>query len=184
MYSPEAQRAHGQMTVIFMGKYNLTKQSSDTSLFGLVQRTRSRLASDSRDKIYGVVALTSDTHPLPFPPTYDITVDHLFEEFAAHVIRLNESLEIFKCCSYLPGRTNCPSWVPDWRHDEGLTVGINPEREPFRAAGASCWDASTAIQNHVLGVDAICLDRLQNVTSPDPLPFCIQSRNLEDLLPI
>lgn len=47
---------------------------------------------------------------------------------------------------------------------------MNPEKKGFRAAGASCWDTSTIIVNHILGVEAICLDRLQNIASHRPPP--------------
>ena len=140
------------------------------SLFKLVVRTRTRLATDPRDMIYGLVALASDTDPLPFAPTCEIAVNHLYEEFAAHVIRQNKNLDIFGCCTFQPGLKECASWVPDWRYSEEFATFINPEKDSFHAAGTSCWDTSTAIVNHSLGVEAISLDRLQNITFPEPMP--------------
>ena len=168
--SSAAQRAVMQLSVLRVTKDYLSQQSAVNSLFKLVKRTRTRLATDPRDMIYGLVALASDTNPLPFAPTYEIAVNHLYEEFAAHVIRQNKNLDIFGCCTFQPGLRECASWVPDWRYSEEFATFINPEKDSFHAAGTSCWDTSTAIVNHSLGVEAICLDRLQNITFPEPMP--------------
>ena len=168
--SNASQRALSQVASLHATRDHLSEQSAVNSLFQIVKRTRTRLATDPKDKIYGLVALASDINPLPFTPTYKTTVNHLFEEFAAHVIRQNENLDIFHCCNFQHGLRKWPSWVPDWRYSDKLTMPINREKDSFRAAGSSCWDTSTAIVNHSLGVEAMCLDRLQNVTSPGPSP--------------
>lgn len=168
--SNAAQHAVAQICSAGLTKEYLSQRSAANSLLALVERTRNRLATDPRDKIYGVIALSSDIIPLPFAPTYEISVHHLFEEFAAHLIRQNENLDIFGWCAFQPVLREWPSWVPDWRCLEGVTVPVNPKEQSFHAAGKTCWDTSTVIINHSLGVDAICLDRLQNITSPGPSP--------------
>ena len=165
-----AQRALGQIAGLHFTKDHLSQPSAVNSLFELVKRNRTRIATDPKDMIYGLVALSSDTNPLPFAPTYEIGVDHLYEEFAAHVIRQSESLEIFDECFFQPGLKKCPSWVPDWRNSEDFTSPINLEEDGFNAAGKSRWDTSTIIVNHSLGVEAICLDHIQNLTSPGTTP--------------
>ena len=174
-----AQRALGQIAGLHFTKDHLSQPSAENSLLELVKRNRTRIASDPKDMIYGLLALSSDTNPLPFAPTYEIDVDHLYEEFTAHVIRQNESLEIFDNCFFQPGLKKCPSWVPDWRYSENFTIPINLEEDSFNAAGESRWDTSTNIVNHSLGVDAICLDRLQNLTSPGPTPNAFGLTNFE-----
>ena len=183
--SNAAARALGQVAGLDFTKGHLSDQSPVNSLFELVKRTRNRLATDPRDMIYGLVALASDKVPLPFAPTYEIAVNHLYEEFAAHVIRQNKRLDVFECCTFQPVVRECPSWVPDWRFSDEYALPINLEKGDFRAAGTSCWDTSTAIVNHSLGVEAICLDRVQNITSPRTFP---KSHGLidwgNDLLPL
>ena len=168
--SRTAKSAIYQIAIVGLKTDELSQQSAVKPLLELVQGTRTRLATDPRDKIYGLVALASDIDPLPFAPTYQVTVNHLYEEFAAHVIRQNGSLKVFECCTFQPAQKQCPSWVPDWRYSKTRTIPINQEKNSFRAAGMSCWDNSTAISDHSLGVDAICIDRLQNITSPEPQP--------------
>ena len=186
--SVAASHALVQVADLYVAKGHLSQQSIVKSLFTLVRGSRRRLASDPRDIIYGVVALASDVDPLPFAPTYEITVNHLYEAFAAHVIRQNKTLDIFECCTFQPGPRECPSWVPDWRQSEELTIpitlDINPEKDSFRAAGMSYWDTSTAILNHSLGVEALCLDQLQRVTSPGPCPLSVGLKDWDDILPL
>ena len=180
-----AQRALGQVAGLHLTRDHLSQQSTANSLFELVRRTRTRLASDPRDMIYGLVALASDENPLPFPPTYEITVHYLFEAFAAHVIRQNKNLDVFECCNFQPGLRDCPSWVPDWRDSEEPALPINPEKGSFRAAGTTYWDTSMAVVNHLLGVEAICLDQLQNITSPRPFSNSVGLTDWENaILPL
>ena len=82
--SRAAQNAVGEFAFLSLMKDYL---SPENSLFELIRCTVSRVASDPRDLIYGLVSLASDKNPLPFTPTYEITIDYLFEEFATYVIR-------------------------------------------------------------------------------------------------
>ena len=180
-----AHRALFQMPMLLLfTKEQLSRQSAENSLLELLKYTRTRLATDPRDMIYGLVALASDTNPLPFAPTYNIAVHQLYEEFAVHVIRQNESLDIFECCLFQPGLRECPSWVPDWRHFEGLMIFTNPKKNSFNAAGHSRLNTSTTVVNHALGVEAICLDRLQNLSSFENSPDLVGLTHWEsDMLP-
>ena len=179
-----AEHALRQVATLHVTRDSLSQQSTVNSLFELVRRARTRLASDPRDRIYGLVALASDVNPLPFPPTYEINVNLLYEEFAAHVIRQNKNLNIFECCTSQPGLRECPSWVPDWRNPD-FSGTINSEKDSFRAAGTSYWDTNTAVVNHSLGVEAFCLDQIQKVSSPGPFPNSVGLKNWEnDFLPI
>lgn len=135
--------------------------------------------------IYDLVALASDVNPLYLHQRTEINVHHLSEELAAHVIRQNKNLDVFECCTFQPGLRECPSWVPDWGVSEEFAGPINPEKDGFRAAGRSYWDTSTAIVNHLLGVEAICLDQLQTITSPGPFPNTVGLTDWEnDFLPL
>ena len=186
--SVAALRALEQVGSLSLTRDHRPQQSTENSLLDLVRLTRIRLASDPRDMIYGLVALASDVDPLPFAPTYEIAVNHLYETFAAHVIWQNKNLNLFECCTFRPGPRECPSWVPDWRDSEELAIpinfDINSENKVFRAAGISYWEASTAIVNHSLSVEAICLDQLQNVTSPGPFPNPVGLTDWDDMLPL
>ena len=180
-----AQLAVGQIAALWIMKEHLSQQSADNYLLELVKRTRTRQSTDPRDRIYDLIALASDTNPLPFAPNYEIDVNQLYEAFAAHVIRQKGSVDIFECCIFQPDPRQCPSWVPDWRRSEGFTLPINSESETFRAAGASCWDTSTEIVNHELVVEAVCLDNLQNIISPGPFPNTLEVTHWEsDILPL
>ena len=179
-----AQLALGQISRLRLTKDHLSRQGAENSLLELLKRTRTRSATDPRDIIYGLVAIASNTNPLPFAPTYKIAVNHLYEEFAVHVIRQSESLNIFECCTFQPGLRECPSWVPDWRNHEGLMISINPEKNNFKAAGHSRLVTSTTIVDHSLGVDAICLDRLQNLASFENSPDLLGLSHWQrDMLP-
>ena len=105
----EAQHNLRQIATLIVMRDYPSPQSAASSLLELVKRTRLRLATDPRDKIYALLALACNAKPLPFAPTYEIAVNHLYEEFAAHVIRQNESLDIYGCCIFQPGLRDCAS---------------------------------------------------------------------------
>jgi hypothetical protein len=76
---------------------------------------RARNASDDRDKIYGVMALTADGHEARIQPDYELPVEKVFEEFALSLIKNTRRLDVFT--HIVPNRRrtlNVPSYVPDW----------------------------------------------------------------------
>ena len=104
-----AHLAVDQIAGLWITKEHLSQRSADKSLLELVIRTRTRLSTDPRDRIDGLIALASDINPLPFTPNYEININQLYEAFAAHVIRQKGSVDIFECCIFQFGPRECPS---------------------------------------------------------------------------
>ncbi|KAF4955344.1 hypothetical protein FSARC_11878 [Fusarium sarcochroum] len=80
-------------------------------IYRLVQETWGSSAGDPRDKIFGVMALTS--HSLQ--PDYTLSTRHTFIGFFSYALLQLRHLEVLYKAACLSTRDGCPSWIPDWR---------------------------------------------------------------------
>ena len=78
-----------------------------------MQNFRFWRATDARDKIYGLLALTSDGADIK--PDYHISVPELFIKIARMLIAQEQSIDIlsYSCFIEQNGEHNIPSWCPD-----------------------------------------------------------------------
>ena len=91
------------------------------NLFEVVRSTSSRVCSDPRDKIYGVLGTMSkqDAGYMHILPLVDYaatsTYQKLYTEFARFYLEDCEDLRILQYCSCHPrSSSGLPSWAPDW----------------------------------------------------------------------
>jgi hypothetical protein len=88
------------------------------SLVKLMTRTRASLATNPRDKIFGLwgIAEPSSVARLQLSPSYTITPECLFRNFAMATLTTARNLDIFQVIQPRDGsKLNAlPSWVPDW----------------------------------------------------------------------
>lgn len=76
---------------------------------------RVRNASDNRDKVYGVMALTADAFVSSIRPDYQAPVETVFEDLALSMIKSTQQLDVLS--HIVPdkrSRLRVPSYVPDW----------------------------------------------------------------------
>jgi hypothetical protein len=85
---------------------------------GLLKAGRIREATDPRDKIFGLIGLTSDYNNEALKPDYSIKTSTAYERFAINHYRTTKSFALFSVCclkkSSIPELGSLPSWVPDW----------------------------------------------------------------------
>lgn len=99
----------------FGGLYKFRrKNKTEDSLVSVAHQLRSRQATDSRDTLYGLLGLASIPQPLPYAPSYMVTTEQLYLDFAAKEIKESRTLEVFQYC-FFNEDSHLSSWVPDWR---------------------------------------------------------------------
>jgi hypothetical protein len=93
-----------------------------TTAFELAQAARGSLATDLRDKIYGLLGLASDVQNIV--PDYTLSNTEAYRRLALHKLAQSSDLEILNAvdhagaCGLNPkdfnARSRLPSWVPNW----------------------------------------------------------------------
>ncbi|KAK1671239.1 heterokaryon incompatibility protein-domain-containing protein [Colletotrichum godetiae] len=86
------------------------------NLLELLCLTRNNLATDARDKVYGLLGLTDDPVAQSIIPNYSSnnTPEKVFTEVARIMIEAGHVVDLLHHAGIDQGITNLPSWVPDW----------------------------------------------------------------------
>ena len=121
----------------------LCRQNIDepgSSLVDVLSRFRSTLATDPRDKVFGLLGLTSNDLGMSADYSKDINV--VFTDVAARLINHDENLDLI-CQSQWQSfgsperRADLPSWVPDFT-SLGQSKFLFAQRGIFGAGRAKC----------------------------------------------
>ncbi|POS81540.1 hypothetical protein DHEL01_v200057 [Diaporthe helianthi] len=128
----------------FLPSWQLQKTSSpsqgDMDILAMLSRARYLEASDARDKIYGLVGISTgiNTADPRFAIDYRLSVGEVYIKFARNHIEATKSYDIF---SYVDAATQSlvdrkpsqsqeqspmlPSWVPNWHYQNYISYGSN-----------------------------------------------------------
>ena len=95
-----------------------------SSLHMLLRQTLVQKATDPRDKIYGLLGLSSDFRSGGICPRYDYPVREVFLDVVKSQFQKYDSLDILDHCAFQhTGKLGLPSWVPNWvGHAEAAPV--------------------------------------------------------------
>lgn len=110
-----ARQALQHIAVCWIQREAYRNGSPHLTFVGLVHSGRYRDSTDPRDKIYSLLGIASQPEPLPYAPSYIISTEELYRDFAIHIIRQRNDLEVFKFCHFKREEIAQSSWVPDWR---------------------------------------------------------------------
>jgi hypothetical protein len=82
----------------------------------LIDQTKHLLASNARDKIYGMIGLTaiSTGHEILIPD-YKKPISDVYKGFAKFVLD-NQNIDILCFCDSSTEYCDLPTWAPDWTH--------------------------------------------------------------------
>jgi hypothetical protein len=83
-------------------------------LLNLLAASRHALATDPRDKVYGILSMAPDGKRLIARPNYRLSKKQLFSQLVAGWIMLNRQLDIVCHAGAADAGQDLPSWVPDW----------------------------------------------------------------------
>lgn len=126
-------------------KQRFSSRSGGIELFRLLDETRNAQCYDSRDKVYGLLGMCSDTDRAAVRISYadDNTAVQLFRDVTAHYLRAGGAL-YYVLCSVDHGSSDIPSWVPDWR---------KPRRTPSLGSHSRSWNVYRACGRFMHGFD-------------------------------
>ena len=164
LLSPEAQKNLGSIIGVCAIKNHVNvKDHPQTSLLELLRSAQSRQATDPRDRIYSLVSLASNTRPLPYPPSYEVSTATLYLDIAEHMISQQNGLDILGFCVFQSGVRDNPSWVPDWSKDVA-SVDLRANKVPYCATGSHTCNAVLAENRQHLLVRGKPYDRINDLS--------------------
>ncbi|OIW29751.1 hypothetical protein CONLIGDRAFT_343943 [Coniochaeta ligniaria NRRL 30616] len=154
------------------------EQSYESSLHMLIDNTRNHKATDPRDKIYGILGLSSDFRSGGIFPRYEHPVLGVyFDVLKAHFEKY-DALDILDQCQFGDtGAIGLPSWTPNWalpEPDDFLPEILpkyltNKGEEPKHAFDA-CGGLSLSSRpwsfgdDNTLHLTGACFDTVQSIT--------------------
>jgi hypothetical protein len=101
-----------RLRAIRIGAQSLLK-TSWKNLFLLLRATHECQATDSRDKVFALLGLSSEKDRSAILPDYTKPAVEVYTAVAKHIIQSEESLNVLMY--FKPSElTGLPSWVPDW----------------------------------------------------------------------
>ncbi|KAM0212577.1 hypothetical protein ACHAPA_006429 [Fusarium lateritium] len=83
-------------------------------LLNLLVASRHALATDPRDKVYGILSLAPDGKNLITRPNYRLSKKDVFSQLVARWVMLYDDLDIVCHAGTADAGQDLPSWVPDW----------------------------------------------------------------------
>jgi hypothetical protein len=98
----------------------LERRHSHTDLLFALTTTRNSLATDPRDKIYGLLGLLNEPRYESLVPNYDLTPEEVFINTTVFLISTHRSLAVLSCVETRDADGPLPSWVPDWSSQTSL----------------------------------------------------------------
>jgi tetratricopeptide (TPR) repeat protein len=112
---------------------------------GVLTSTRNSLATDDRDKLYGILSIACDASKICPSPDYTITAVEVFKRFTASMIEVHENLDVLCLAGGIESDPTYPTWCPYFSPTRERSQAINPaamayghiEPVKFRATRAS-----------------------------------------------
>ena len=151
--------AMGQVLVI---RYH---RSRPTTLLQLAAMTRSRQATDHRDKLYSLIAIASDSALLPYQPDYRIAVGRVYQDFTVAWIAEYEALDVLSLCVYSEDAPVTPSWVPNFARSKDIPSMFENLEDHFKACGPYDESKRLSVRNNTLSAPGLLLGKIATSAS-------------------
>jgi hypothetical protein len=148
-------------------------------------------ASDARDRIFGLLGMTSDTDALGILPNYDQlrTYEQTFTQVARTII-LSGQVDMLSLSQPLTKESALPSWVPDWRAEWILRpCGQLPWDSTFKAFSGSPANTISNLhmpgsdqssnELHIRGVHVDVIEELGRPWTPDYVGGCAGDQDMD-----
>ncbi|KAF5720554.1 heterokaryon incompatibility het-6 [Fusarium globosum] len=130
-------------TLIYQGPASLPDlkfhmSDGEEALLQVLRTCRRKLASDPRDKLYGILGVLPAIIRDEFRADYNLSVKDVYNEIVDFLLKTTEKLDIICEAIHFPVHTstaNLPTFVPDWSHiPQTSAMGF---KYNFSASGSS-----------------------------------------------
>ncbi|KAF5645376.1 heterokaryon incompatibility protein het-6 [Fusarium sp. NRRL 25303] len=130
-------------TLIYQGPASLPDlkfhmSDGEEALLQVLRTCRRKLASDPRDKLYGILGVLPASIRDEFRADYNLSVKDVYTEIVDFLLKTTEKLDIICEAIHFPVHTstaNLPTFVPDWSHiPQTSAMGF---KYNFSASGSS-----------------------------------------------
>ncbi|KAJ4248603.1 hypothetical protein NW757_008251 [Fusarium falciforme] len=139
-------------------------EDGEGALLEILRACRRKLASDPRDKLFGLLGVLPDEIRNEFRADYNLPVKDVYTEVVDYLLKTTQCLDVICEAIHFPVHTssaNLPSFVPDWSHiPQTTSLGC---KFGFSAAGstkARCAFLDERLNK--LEISAIPLDTIKN----------------------
>lgn len=130
--------------------------------------TRCYLASNERDKVFGILSLSSDAQSIVSIPDYALLYHDLLEELVTSMIEHRKDLDVLCLANPLGAEKLVPSWYPDltvrFRNELNSSL-IPPELRitEFAAPRTSEPVVTSGEERGILKASGFCIDIVDGV---------------------
>ena len=132
-----------------------------TSLYRLLNLTRTVSSTDPRDKVYGLLGLMDDDLVRLIKPDYRDTVIKVYHAFTIAIIEATGSLDVIRHASP-NANSSFPSWVPDWTFAPE-NAPLNVSDAAFESGGLSRADYRVLANGQLLSCKGIIADHFDGL---------------------
>lgn len=139
-----------------------TARGNRLYVLSVLDSTRRALASDDRDKVYGILGFVKDASILVPQPDYTCPIQTVYTSLVLAYIDHYKNLDILAQASPHKKLSNLPSWTPDWS-EENRTSRLNRHKGFFCAAGDTAASVKASPDNKILVCEGICIDTLDGL---------------------
>ena len=142
------------------------------SLLDLLLESWDRNASDPRDRIFALLGLATDAHPIPFAPDYNKSPEQVYKSTVKETIERDQNLDVLTYTQFNNKNFRVPSWCPDWtiRKSEvklslhSLSTRAAIGGKPFRCAGKTFPAIRFSEEFDVLYAQGLRVDYIRRTT--------------------
>lgn len=165
----EGRAIHQIKLMLDLGMGEDEKQSA--SLIGLLHMSRQALASNPRDRVYGLLGLTSDLYRSKVIVDYEEPVANTYRRIAKTIIELGDGITLLYNVYGLSSELDLPSWVPDWSAQDVPLFHLAPVGGPsdktdlpYACAGGEHPNLHLGLEGDVLTCKGYLVDTIETVT--------------------
>jgi hypothetical protein len=159
LVEPHAPGVNSARIIRTLKSAHQTRQKPHWTLIELLMSTRKYEATDSRDKVFALQGVVTDTNSFCNTASYGSTIEEVYLAVAVHNLQDRKDLVCLSNAglSTHPRNLNLPSWVPDWSHDNNRKL-ILASTDKFRASGETVSSLSISSDHKVLTIRGFVID--------------------------
>jgi hypothetical protein len=113
-------------------------EHKDEPLLEVLRACRRKLASDPKDKLFGVLGILPERVRNEFRADYSLSLKEIYTEIVDYILKTTENLDVICDAIHFPAHrssANLPSFVPDWSHIPQVASLSHWHAYGFKAAG-------------------------------------------------